>query len=127
MMTTWFNMNTARSRYVTGFVLALFLTLTAFGLVCLSQSAPPGSIAGLIRHAPCIRQFIAVIGKNGALTGVYLLAILQILVHMRYFLHLGFDVSQRPTTLVLLFTLLILLFMVGGSYWVMSDLDRLME
>lgn len=127
MMTAQINMNSVRNRCVTGFVLALLLTLMAFGLIGMSQSVSPGLFAELARNAPWIRQFIGVIGKNYALAGVYLLAILQILVHMRYFLHLNFAASQRPKTLVLLFTLLILLIMVGGSYWVMSDLDRMME
>ena len=50
-------------------------------------------------------------------------AIIQILVHLHYFLHLDASSAARWNILVLLFTLLIMILFVGGSIWIMHNLN----
>ncbi|MGR8999850.1 MAG: cytochrome o ubiquinol oxidase subunit IV [Gammaproteobacteria bacterium] len=88
--------------YLTGFILALLLTLMAFGLV--------GTGAG---ESP---RWLTV-------TGVSILAVLQILVHLRYFLHLNLRSSQYLNVQVILFALFIIFIMVGGTLWIMQALN----
>ena len=55
-------------------------------------------------------------------------AILQIVVHMRNFLHLSFSGGQsREDLLLMLFTATLLVIMAGGTWYVMSDLSGRMH
>lgn len=56
------------------------------------------------------------------LAGIIGFALVQIMVQLVYFLHL-FEIGQEWTIAALLFTLLILLIVVGGSLWIMRDLN----
>src|SRR6266851_239620 len=49
-------------------------------------------------------------------------AVLQILVHLRFFLHLSFTTTPRENLLAIAFTTVLLFLMVGGSLWIMIDL-----
>ena len=91
---------TVRS-YVAGFILAVALTLFAFGLV-MSRALPLPATLGCIFAA----------------------ATLQILVHLRYFLHLDASSAQRWNLAAILMTALIILIVVGGSVWIMISLHR---
>ncbi|MBW4092042.1 MAG: cytochrome o ubiquinol oxidase subunit IV [Proteobacteria bacterium] len=85
--------------YVTGFALAVILTLIPFILV-----------------------------MSGALTGpstmvvIFAAAIVQILVHLHYFLHLDSSSGQRWNMLAFLFTVVVIVMVVGGSVWIMYNL-----
>jgi len=85
--------------YLTGFGLAVVLTLIPFVLV-----------------------------MTGALTGpstlvvIFAAAIVQILVHLHYFLHLDSSSGQRWNMLAFLFTLTVIVLLVGGSIWIMYNL-----
>ena len=83
--------------YVIGFVLATVLTIIPFTLVA--------TVGGKI-------SFIVLI----------VCAVLQLFVHLRYFLHLSYKGQQREDLQLVLFTGLILLIMIGGSIWVLGDL-----
>ena len=83
--------------YVIGFVLATVLTVIPFTLVA--------TVGGKI-------SFIVLI----------VCAILQLFVHLRYFLHLSYKGQQREDLQLVMFTGLILLIMIGGSVWVLGDL-----
>ena len=62
-----------------------------------------------------------------ALAGIALLGVLQIAVHFRWFLHLDLRRSHRHDLQLVLFTVLIVTLMVGGSIWILFDLhDRMM-
>ena len=102
--------------YFTGFVLALLLTLLAFGLAIAGGAdfslGPIGKVPGT---GEMPRWFI--------IGGVIILAILQILVHLRYFLHLSFGSSQKWNLQAILFALFIIIIMVGGTLWIMNDLN----
>ena len=84
--------------YFLGFLLSLLLTLVSFGLVM--KGTYPATIT------------------LGALVAA---AVLQILVQMHFFLHLDRSSSQRWNVMVLLYTLIIIAFLVGGTLWVMHN------
>ena len=86
--------------YATGFVLSIVLTGIAFALVVTGALSRPLVLMGLI----------------GA-------AVFQILVHLHYFLHLDTSSAARWNVLALLFTLLIMILFVGGTLWIMYNLD----
>jgi cytochrome o ubiquinol oxidase operon protein cyoD len=52
-------------------------------------------------------------------------ALVQILVHFRFFLHIGFK-QKREDLQLLLFSGLLLTFMVGGTIWIMASLAERM-
>jgi cytochrome o ubiquinol oxidase subunit IV len=87
--------------YLIGFALALILTLLPFGLVIFSRDDFP-------------HDFIL-----GALA---LAAVVQIFVHLHFFLHLDRSSDQSWNVLALLFTVLIIGIMLGGTLWIMFDL-----
>jgi cytochrome o ubiquinol oxidase operon protein cyoD len=89
--------------YLVGFVLAVVLTAIPFYLVA-THALP----------APRIMYVIAVA------------ALLQILVHLRFFLHLNFTTTPRENLLAIAFTAVLLFLMVGGSLWIMVDLHSRM-
>ncbi len=84
--------------YVWGFCLALLLTMVPFALV----------------YWLAIPRFPLLI-----LIGVFALA--QILVHFRFFLHIGFK-QKREDLLLILFSALLLTIMVAGTIWIMASL-----
>ena len=53
-------------------------------------------------------------------------AVLQILVHLRFFLHLNFTTTPKENLLAIAFTSVLLFLMVGGSLWIMIDLHSRM-
>jgi len=82
-----------------GYGLALLLTLSAFGLV--------------VFHALTGRQaFYMVLG----------LGLVQMLVHFRFFLHIDLRRNSRPDLQLLLFSVLIVALMVGGTLVVLFNL-----
>jgi cytochrome o ubiquinol oxidase operon protein cyoD len=88
---------------VWGIGLALLLTLVPFGVVN-STAMPRFSLLILI--------------------GV--LALMQILVHFRFFLHIGFR-QKREDLQLILFSVLLLAIMVGGTVWIMASLTTRMH
>ena len=85
-------------RYSIGYALAMILTLGAFALVW------QGMAAGLVALA--------------VLSG---LAILQIAVHFRFFLHIDLQKQHRDDLYLILFTVLIMALMVAGTIWILYD------
>ncbi|MBW4047626.1 MAG: cytochrome-c oxidase [Proteobacteria bacterium] len=59
---------------------------------------------------------------NGLLTGIYVLGLLQIIAHFRFFLHIGWTKSKREDLQLLLFSSLIILLMVAGTVAVLANL-----
>jgi len=60
---------------------------------------------------------------RGETVGVIIVtALVQIVVHVRFFLHIDLGRQKREDLQVLLFTFLLLVLMGGGTLWVMSDL-----
>jgi len=84
--------------YVGGFLLSLLLTALSFGLV-MAGRVPPGLTFGLIT----------------------LLAVVQLLVQLVFFLHLGTAPDQRHNTVIFILTALLITTVVTGSLWVMHN------
>ena len=88
--------------YLTGFVLAVILTAIPFWVVM-------GKVLG-----------------SSAATAIVILAIgvVQIVVHMIYFLHMNGKSEGGWTLLALLFTLVLVVITLSGSLWVMYHLNH---
>ncbi len=85
--------------YLTGFALAVVLTVAAF-FVVMHPAMPRTAIIAVILA----------------------LAVVQILVHLTYFLHMSLRRDNRWNLLSLVFTVLILALIVGGSLWIMHNM-----
>jgi cytochrome o ubiquinol oxidase operon protein cyoD len=85
--------------YLTGFVLAVILTAIPFGLVAFDM-----------------------LPKYTTLVVIAILAVIQILVHLHYFLHLDFTTTPRENLLAIAFAAVLIFLMIGGSLWIMFDL-----
>jgi cytochrome o ubiquinol oxidase operon protein cyoD len=65
-------------------------------------------------------------GGAAAVAVIAVAAVLQILVHLRFFLRLDAAEAPRETLLALGFAGLLIVIMVGGSLWIMFDLHQRM-
>lgn len=90
--------------YLTGFALALVLTAIPFALVA----------AGTLP-------------RSAALAVIAVAAVIQILVHLRYFLHLDLTSTPRENLLAIAFAAILVFIMIGGSLWIMFDLQHRMS
>jgi cytochrome o ubiquinol oxidase operon protein cyoD len=88
--------------YCVGGILALALTALAFWLV-------------IFEILPEFERLVA----------ISVLAVAQIIVHFRYFLHISWY-SHRDELQLVLFTGLILFLMVGGTIWILFNLHERM-
>jgi len=88
-----------RRTYLTGFAAALVLTVIPFAIV-----------------------YWALLPAVAALAVIALAAIVQIVVQLRYFLHIDFKRTPRENLVALFFAGFLILVMVGGSLWIMFDL-----
>jgi cytochrome o ubiquinol oxidase operon protein cyoD len=86
--------------YSIGFVLSLVLTGVAYVVVA--------------------NQLFSGFGLMAAIAA---LAFAQVLVQLFFFLHLGHETKPRLKLLVFLFMLLVLAIVVGGSLWIMQNLN----
>ncbi|MXO67013.1 cytochrome o ubiquinol oxidase subunit IV [Altericroceibacterium endophyticum] len=90
--------------YATGFIVSLLLTVGAF--------------AALLSDLPSTWKIVL----------ICVAALLQIIVHMRNFLHLSFSGGQsREDLLLVLFSVCLLAIMAGGTWYIMSDLGGRMH
>lgn len=86
--------------YITGFVLSLLLTIAAYLMVT--------------NHTLNGRVLVG---------AVISLAIIQLLVQLLFFLHLGRESRPRWNLLVFTFMLGVLMILVFGSLWIMQNLN----
>jgi len=86
--------------YVVGFLLSVALTVAAFALV--AEGDLPRSVV---------------------VAGIFVAAVVQIVVQLHFFLHLNRSSAMRWNALALLFTLLIMGLFLGGTLWIMHNLD----
>lgn len=97
----------AVTKYVIGFISSIALTLAAFALV--------------IQHVDSNHQggpsheFIT--------ATIVALAIVQLIVQLYFFLHLGHESKPRWNLIVALFMVMVLVIVVFGSLWIMNNLD----
>jgi cytochrome o ubiquinol oxidase operon protein cyoD len=90
--------------YVTGFALSIFLTISAYLLVVQGHYSSTLIVAVII-----------------------ILAIVQFLIQMFFFLHLGKEAKPRWKLYVLIFMIIIVLTLVIGSIWIMNNLNYRMS
>mgnify|MGYP003932977095 CR=1 FL=1 len=90
--------------YAVGFLLSILLTAAAFGIVVYG--------GGISRHV----VLAAIVGA----------ALLQILIQLHCFLHLDTSSAARWNVLALASTLIIMLLFIGGTLWIMSNLNARM-
>jgi cytochrome o ubiquinol oxidase subunit IV len=90
--------------YVTGFILAIVLTVISFGLIMLKDK----------------------ISEMALYAGLFGAAIVQMLVHLHYFLHLDRSTEQRWNVIAIGFTAILLFIFIGGTMWVMYTLNSRM-
>ena len=89
--------------YLVGFVLAAVLTIIPFWAVMAGNLSPLAT--GLT---------------------VVITAVLQVLVHLKFFLHLDSSKGQRMNVAVGLFTVLVIAIIVVGALWVMWNMNYFM-
>ncbi|NLO69879.1 MAG: cytochrome o ubiquinol oxidase subunit IV [Porphyromonadaceae bacterium] len=93
--------NITKRNYLIGFILATVLTIISFGFVVFKDSLPRNTIVILLSAA----------------------ALLQMFVHLYYFLHLNKSSEQRWNLIAFLFTLVLMFIFIGGTIWVMYTLN----
>jgi len=86
--------------YVIGFVLAVILTVIPFKIV-MDGTMDRGTMLWIILG----------------------MAAVQIIVHLKYFLHLDGSDGQRWNVTALIFTVLILFIVLAGSLWIMHNMN----
>ncbi|HJU49764.1 MAG TPA: cytochrome o ubiquinol oxidase subunit IV [Pseudogulbenkiania sp.] len=64
--------------------------------------------------------------QHDTLIGIVAFAVVQIVVHLKYFLHLNFSKEGRINTLSFLFTALVIVLLVALSVWIIFSADALM-
>lgn len=84
--------------YVVGFILSLGLTALSFGAV-----------------------MTGVLPRDMILPAITLLAVVQLLVQLLFFLHLGTAPERRNNTVIFLLTALLIVIVVALSLWVMHN------
>ena len=90
--------------YLIGLALAVVLTAIPFALVA-----------------------TGVLPRQTTLVIIAVFAIMQISVHLTFFLHIDFKTTPRENLVALAFALVLIFIMVGGSLWIMFDLyNRMM-
>lgn len=85
--------------YMVGFVLSIILTAIPFGLV-MFPSLP----------------------KNLTVLIVVAMAVIQVVVHLVYFLHMDRSKEQRSNVSTFLFTAMVIALLVGLSLWIMFSI-----
>lgn len=91
-----------RRGYLIGVGLSVALTVIAFGSVA----------AGLSRTA--------------ALWVIGVAAVVQVVAQLRFFLHIDLSRQKREDLQLILFSLLLLAIMVGGTIWILANLAQRM-
>ncbi|SPJ26370.1 cytochrome o ubiquinol oxidase subunit IV [Palleronia abyssalis] len=92
-----------RRQYTLGLILSIVLTAASFGIVILD-----------------------VLPRGWVIPAIIVLALAQIVVHLRIFLHIDLTRQKREDLQLLLFTLLLLGIMAFGTLWILANLaDRM--
>lgn len=89
--------------YLTGFGLALLLTLVPFALIVWGGF---GSVTTFVVLAGC--------------------ALAQFVVQLRFFLHIDLRRQKREDLQLILFSILLLVIMAGGTIWIVGNLGMRM-
>jgi cytochrome o ubiquinol oxidase subunit IV len=96
--------------YISGFGLSLILTLLAYSIVWWHVHS---------RHIAFSHRFI--------MSTIMVLALTQLLVQLIFFLHVGRESRPRWNLTVLIFAAGVVVILVGGSLWIMYNLNYHMQ
>lgn len=88
--------------YLAGFFTSLLLTLAAFGMVLYDPQLESSVLVGILA----------------------LLAIIQIVGQVYFFLHINTSPKQLWNLLPLIYTLIIVVMLVGGTLWIMHNANQ---
>lgn len=99
-MTTHKTYRPTLTAYVSGFVMSLLLTLLAYLLV--TKDVVDGWVV---------------------IPAIVVLAVVQFVVQLVFFLHLGRETKPRWNLMAFLFMILVVFIVVAGSLWIMANLD----
>ncbi len=102
-MTEQTHSHNSLGHHVAGLVICLILTAVPFG-VYLWAGLPHG-------------ELMVIVGFAG---------VAQLLVQMHFFLGIGFSSMRQDRGVSLVFAIVLLVIMIGGTLWIMSDLGRRM-
>ncbi len=91
----------SRREYVIGFLLSVLLTAIPFALVMTSAFADTRITAAIVT----------------------ICAVVQIVVHMIYFLHMNTKSENGWTLMALIFTVILVVIVLAGSLWVMYHMN----
>ncbi len=92
--------------YLIGFILSLICTFTAYILVLIHISSAHETIPHIV-----------------LIPSILLIAILQLLIQLIFFLHLGQESSAKWNIILFIFTCCSILVIVVGSIWIMYHLN----
>ncbi len=93
-------------KYLTAYLLSLLLVVIAFGLIYIHISSA---------HEVFSHPFLRV--------AIIILAVIQAIIQLKFFLHLGQDQSGKTNMALIFFTLGLILIIVVGSIWIMNHLN----
>jgi cytochrome o ubiquinol oxidase operon protein cyoD len=88
----------SEAAYLRGFILSVILTAAAFAF----------ALSGIL-------------SVTGSMMMIAALAVVQIFVHLFYFLHMNASSEQRWNVMAFAFTVVIVAIVVGGTLWVMYN------
>ncbi len=86
------------SSNTTGFIISLLLTLVSFGMVASGNFSTSLTLSVIVT-----------------------LAVLQIIAQMHFFLHLDTSTEQRWNVMSFIYTMVIIVFLVVGTLWIMYN------
>lgn len=89
--------------YLQGFAMAVILTAIPFAVV-----------------------WLGILSGTAAILLIAVAAVIQVVVHLVFFLHLGTKATPSEHLFFLAFAAVLILIMVGGSLWIMVDLHHRM-
>jgi cytochrome o ubiquinol oxidase operon protein cyoD len=86
--------------YIVGFILSILLTIVPYVLV--------------VNH---------ILAVDSTFIAIVVLAVLQLLVQLVFFLHLSTAPAHRTTLLSFIFTVVVLFILVAGTLWIMYNMN----
>ena len=106
--------------YMTGFILSIILTVIPLTMMVLA-------IAGMIHNYSSSYNKIMVMSDSAShaviLGTILVTAVVQIVVHLVYFLHMNSKSDEGWNLTAFIFTVIIIAIVVVGSIWIMWNLN----
>lgn len=84
------------------------------------------ALALILSALPFAGVMLGLLPRAGMIWAIALLGLGQVVVHFRFFLHIDLSRSHRDDLQLILFSILIVALMVGGTLWVLGNQHRMM-